>query len=91
MVVSIFVLSIHTNLKEKKRLMKNIKNLIIVALMTVTQFANAADEGVIKSIDANATREAIGMTAITLVPVLVLIIVLVVIGFATQKIPGLKG
>ena len=71
--------------------MKNIKGLIIVALMAVTQFANAADEGIVKSIDASATREALGMTAITLVPVLVLIIVLVVLGFATQKIPGLKG
>jgi small-conductance mechanosensitive channel len=88
--VPIFVLSIHTNSEEKKRLMKNIKGLIIVALMAVTQFANAAD-GIVKSIDANATREALGMTAITLVPVLVLIIVLVVLGFATQKIPGLKG
>lgn len=71
--------------------MKNIKGLIIVALMAVAQFANAADEVAVKSIDANATREAIGMTAITLVPVLVLIIVLIVLGFATQKIPGLKG
>jgi hypothetical protein len=71
--------------------MKNIKGLIIVALMAVTQFANAADDVLVKSIDANATREALGMTAITLVPVLVLLIVLVVLGFATQKIPGLKG
>lgn len=71
--------------------MKNIKGLIIVALMAVTQFANAADDALVKSIDANATREALGMTAITLVPVLVLLIVLVVLGFATQKIPGLKG
>jgi len=71
--------------------MKNMKGLILIALMAVTQFANAADEVAIKSIDANATREAIGMTAITLVPVLVLIIVLIVLGFATQKIPGLKG
>jgi hypothetical protein len=71
--------------------MKNIKGLIIVALMAVAQFANAADEIAAKSIDANATREAIGMTAITLVPVLVLIILLIVLGFATQKIPGLKG
>jgi len=71
--------------------MKNTKGLIIVALMTIAQFANAANEGAVKSIDANATREAIGMTAITLVPVLVLIVFLVVLGFATQKIPGLKG
>ncbi len=76
---------------RKKHLMKNIKGLIIVALMAVAQFANAADEIAAKSIDANATREAIGMTAITLVPVLVLIILLIVLGFATQKIPGLKG
>jgi hypothetical protein len=71
--------------------MKYIKGMIIVALMTITQFANAGDEILVKSIDANATREAIGMAAITLVPVLVLIIFLVVLGFATQKIPGLKG
>lgn len=69
--------------------MKNIKGLSILVLMAITQFAHAADEGA-KSIDANATREAIGMAAITLVPVLVLIIFLIVLGFATQKIPGLK-
>lgn len=71
--------------------MKNMKGLIVVALMAVTQLAQAANEEAIKSIDANATREAIGMTAITLVPVLVLVVFLIVLGFATQKIPGLKG
>lgn len=71
--------------------MKNMKGLIVVALMAVTQFAQAANEDVVNSIDANATREAVGMTAITLVPVLVLVVFLIVLGFATQKIPGLKG
>jgi small-conductance mechanosensitive channel len=71
--------------------MKNTKGFIIIALMAVAHYINAADDVAVKSIDANATREAIGMTAITLVPVLVLIIVLIVLGFATQKIPGLKG
>ena len=71
--------------------MKNIKGLIIVALMGVAQFANAANKAGVTSIDANATREAIGMVALTLVPVMVLIIFLIVLGFATQKIPGLEG
>lgn len=71
--------------------MKHIKGMLLVALMTITQFANAANENLVESIDANATREAVGMTAITLVPVMVLIIFLIVLGFATQKIPGLKG
>lgn len=71
--------------------MKYIKGMLFVTLMTITQFANATNENLAQSIDANATREAIGMTAITLVPVMVLIIFLIVLGFATQKIPGLKG
>lgn len=66
--------------------MKKIKGTAVVALMGLAQWANAFDNEVVKSIDANATREAVGMTAITLVPVLVLVIFLIVLGFATQKI-----
>lgn len=87
--VAIFVLLITIILKQY--LMKYIKGMLFVTLMTITQFANATNENLAQSIDANATREAIGMTAITLVPVMVLIIFLIVLGFATQKIPGLKG
>lgn len=87
--VAIFVLLITITLKQY--LMKYIKGMLFVTLMTITQFANATNENLAQSIDANATREAIGMTAITLVPVMVLIIFLIVLGFATQKIPGLKG
>lgn len=71
--------------------MKKVKGTAVVMLIGLTQLAMAFDGELTKSIDANATREAVGMTAITLVPVLVLIIFLIVLGFATQKIPGLKG
>lgn len=70
--------------------MKTIKGIIAVTLVTVVQFANATNE-LAQSIDANSTREAVGMDAIILVPILVLLVLLVVLGFATQKIPGLEG
>ncbi|WMX13994.1 MULTISPECIES: hypothetical protein [unclassified Aureispira] len=71
--------------------MKNTKGLMVVAFMAIAELATAANTEMMNTIDANATREAVGMTAITLVPVLVLVVFLVVLGFATQKIPGLKG
>lgn len=71
--------------------MKRIKGIAIITLMTIAQFVQATNEEAVKSIDANATREAVGMDAIILVPILVLLVLLVVLGFATQKIPGLKG
>lgn len=70
--------------------LNKIKTGMIVALVAMTQFAFAANETA-QSIDANSTREAIGMDGITLIPLTVLIVFLIVLGFATQKIPGLKS
>lgn len=70
--------------------MKKIKWLSLALLLTITQLANAADE-VEKSIDANATREAVGLNAVTMVPLLVLVIFLIVVAFASQKTPGLES
>ena len=70
--------------------MKKMKGLATVMLLAIAQFAQAANEAT-KSIDANATREALGMDAITIVPLAVLVVFLVVLAFGTQKIPGLKS
>jgi hypothetical protein len=71
--------------------MKNTKlyALALFLLGTVNTFA-ANSVQLPKSIDANMTREAIGFDAVTVVPLLILAVFLVVLYFASQKVPGLK-
>lgn len=58
----------------------------LLVFTIMTQFAFAAND-----VDANATREAVGFNGITMIPILILVVFLVVLGFATQRIPGLKS
>ena len=68
------------------------KSLLVLALGTLTQFAQATTNLPTPSdIDANATREAIGMAEVTMIPLLILFVFMVVLAFATQKIPGLES
>lgn len=68
------------------------KSLLVLTLGTFAQFAQATTNLPTPSdIDANATREAIGMSEVTMIPLLVLFVFMIVLAFATQKIPGLES
>lgn len=69
--------------------MKTTKSLFLLGFLALSQLAHAADTA--NNIDANATRQALGFDALSLIPLLVLVIFLVVLGFGTQKLPGMKS
>lgn len=69
--------------------MKPTKFIFSLGFLALSQLAHAADTA--NNIDANATRQALGFDGLSLIPLLILVIFLVVLGFGTQKIPGMKS
>jgi hypothetical protein len=69
--------------------MKTTKSLFLFGFLAMTQFIQAANTA--NNVDANATRQALGFNALSLIPLLILVIFLVVLSFGTQKIPGMKS
>ncbi len=67
------------------------KNLLLAFLLGMTQMAQAAEPLALNTVDETVTRQAVGFSAYSIIPLLVLVIFLVVLGFAAQKIPGYKG
>jgi len=75
--------------------MNKVKFSFIATFMTFANMIMAGENEktltVAQDIDANAVREAIGMDAVTVIPLLTLVVFLGIMYFAVQRIPGLKS